>query len=76
MGHTADADEFLDVPGNELGSVIADNPGMGSGMSLASSLDDRFDVALFQFQADLLVHDRPAITVEQTAKEEKCPPER
>ena len=71
MGHPADADEFFEVSGNELGTVVADDPGMNARVALTSPLDDRFDVTLFHLRADFPVHDRSAETIEQAAKEEE-----
>jgi hypothetical protein len=55
MSHPADADELFEVSGNELGTIVADDPGMNVKVVLTSPLDDRFDVALFHLRADFPV---------------------
>jgi hypothetical protein len=44
MSHPADADELLEVPGDELRAVVCDDPGAFSGILLARPLDDRLDL--------------------------------
>jgi hypothetical protein len=70
LSYTADADELFEVSGNELGTIVADDPGMNARVALTSPLDDRFDVALVHLGADFLVHDRSAEAIEQAAKED------
>jgi hypothetical protein len=69
--HTADPDELLEVTGYELRTIVADDPGMDVGVSLAGALNDRFDVGLSHVGPDLPVHDGTAEAVEQAAQEEK-----
>ena len=75
MSHPADADELFEVSGNELGTIVADDPGMNARVALTSPLDDRFDVTLFHLGADFPVHDRSAEAIEQAAKEEEGSPD-
>ena len=53
MGHSGDADELLEVLGEELGSVVGDDPGRDTGMTLLALLDDLFDVGLGHAFADV-----------------------
>lgn len=73
MSRTADADELLEIAGDELGTVVGDDPGAGLGITLPAPLDDRLDVRLGHARADLPVHDRSTAAVEQAAKVEECP---
>jgi len=75
MSHPADADELFEVSGNELGTIVADDPRMNARVALTSPLDDRFDVALFHLGANFPVHDRSAEATEQAAKEEEGSPD-
>ena len=66
MGHAADGDESLEVPDDELRTVIADNPRTHIGIAFASPLHGRFNVTLFHFQADFstwLAHRGPPTRV-------------
>src|SRR5580658_10030401 len=57
VGHAADADEFLEVPRDELGPVVGDDPRPGLGMLLLGALEDGFDVGLFHLLPDFPVDD-------------------
>jgi len=40
VGHSADPDEFLEVPGDELGAVVRDDPRMDANKPLPGPLED------------------------------------
>ena len=69
VGHAADADELLEVLGDELRSVVADDPRRGAGELFAGALDDGFHVAFLHFLADFPVDDEAAAAVEDGAEE-------
>src|SRR5512133_260824 len=71
MGHAADPDELLEIPGDELRAVVRDDPRPGVGVTLAGALSDRLDVGLGHRRADLPMDDEPAVAVEQAAEEEE-----
>jgi hypothetical protein len=71
MGHAGDADEFLEVLGDELGSVVADDAGLGVGVGFVGALDDGFHVRLLHFLADFPVNDEAAATVEDRTQKVK-----
>jgi hypothetical protein len=60
MCHAADSDKSLEIPVDELGLVVGDDPQAGLRASLACSLDNRFDFGLGHGRADLRVDDGPA----------------
>ena len=68
MGHAADADEFLEVLGEELGSVVGDDSGSDTGVTLLPLLNNLFDVGLGHSFADVPVDDGAAGAVEDGAK--------
>ena len=72
VSHTAYADELLEVPGDELGAVVRDDPGPLAGKLFASPLEDRLHLGFRHGLADLPVDDEPAVAVEDAAQEEKC----
>src|SRR6516162_5129731 len=63
VSHTAYADKFLEVPGDELGAVVRDDPGPLAGKLLARSLEDRLHLGFRHGLADLPVDDVPAVAV-------------
>jgi hypothetical protein len=69
VGHAGDADEFFEVLGDELGSVVGDDARRDAGVGFAGSLDDNFDVGLLHFFADIVVDDEAAAAVEDGAEE-------
>ena len=64
MGHARDADELLEVLGDELGAVIGDDARPGIGVSFAGALDNGFHVRFLHFLADFPVDDEAAAAVE------------
>ena len=71
VGHAGDADELLEVLGDELGAVVADDAWLGVGVSFAGALDDGFHVGFLHFLADFLVDDEAAVAIEDRAEEVK-----
>jgi hypothetical protein len=66
--HAADADEFLEVPRDELRAVVADDPGAGLGIVFLGALQDGFDVGLLHLLADFPMHDGAAAAVQGAAQ--------
>ncbi len=46
VGHAGVSDEALEVPGNEGGAIVGDEPGSSLGEALASPLQDDLDILL------------------------------
>jgi len=68
VGHAADADELLEVPGDELRAVIGDDPRRDAGELLAGPLEDLLDIRLRHRLAQLPVDDEPATAIEEAAQ--------
>src|SRR5512135_1845452 len=73
MSHPADADELLEVPGDELRAIVRDDPRPLARVLLASPLDDRLHLGFGHRLADLPVDDEPAVAVKDAAQEEEGP---
>src|SRR5260221_12759996 len=71
MSHSTDPDELLEVLGDELGTVVRDDPGPRVGIPLACPFDDRLDLGFGHALTDLPVDDEPAAAVEQAAEVEE-----
>ncbi len=71
VGHAGDADELLEVLGDELRTVVADDAWPGVGVGFAGALDDGFHVGFLHFLADFPVDDEAAAAVEERAEEVK-----
>ena len=71
MGHTGQADEFLEVLGDELWSVVADDAWPRVGEFFTGTLQDGFHVDFLHFVADFPVDDEAAVAVEDRAQEIK-----
>jgi hypothetical protein len=69
MGHAGDADEFFEVLGDELGSVVADDAWVFAGELFSGALQDRFHVDFLHFFANLPVDEEAAVAVENAAQE-------
>jgi hypothetical protein len=69
MGHAGDADEFLEVLGDELRAVVADDAWAFAGELFPSALDDGLHVDFLHFFADFPVDDEAAVAVEDRAQE-------
>ncbi len=68
MGHFSDADELLEVLGDELRTVVADDAWPGVWIGFAGALDDGFHVAFLHFVADFPMDNEAATTVEERAE--------
>src|SRR5260370_22046714 len=73
MSHSADPDELLEVPGDELRPVVRDDPGPRVGESLARPLDDRLDFGFGHAHTNLPVDDEPAVAIQEAADGEERP---
>lgn len=73
MGHAGDANEFLEIFGEELRTVVGDDARRDAGMTFASALENGFDVGFLHFFADFPVNDEAAAAVEEGAKKVKRP---
>ena len=73
MGHAADADEFLEILGDELRAVVGDNARPGVGIGFAGALDDGFHVVFLHLFSDLPVDNEAAAAIEDAAEEVKGP---
>ena len=71
MGHFSDADVLLEVFGDELRTVVADDARPGVRVGFASALDDGFHVAFLHFVADFPVDSEAAAPVEKRAEKVK-----
>ncbi len=71
MGHAGDADELLEVLGDELRAVVTDDARRDAGILFAGALDDGFHVGFLHFLADFPVNDAAAVAVEEGAEEVK-----
>ena len=69
VGHAGDADELLEVLGDELRAVVGDDAWRDAGVSFAGALEDDFDVGFLHFLADFPVDDEAAAAVEDGAEE-------
>ena len=73
MRHPADADELLEVPGDELRAVVRDDPRVRAGVLFARPLDDRLHLGFGHRLADLPVEEETAVAVQDAAQEEEGP---
>ena len=71
VGHAGDADELLEVLGDELRAVVGDDAWRGAGVGFAGALQDGFHVDFLHFLADFPVDDEAAAAVEDGAEEVK-----
>ena len=69
MGHARDADELLEVFGDELRTVVGDDAWPDVRVGFASALQDRFHVGFLHFLTDFEVNDEAAATIEDGAEE-------
>src|SRR5262249_48187590 len=68
MRHTANADELLGVPGDELRAVVGDDPRRHAGELLACPLDDLFDIGLGHGLTQLPMDQESATTIQEAAQ--------
>ena len=67
--HARDADELLEILGDELGTVVADEARRNVWVKFAGALDNGFHVDCLHFFADFVVDDGTAIAVENRTNE-------
>src|SRR5690348_1049053 len=68
MGETGEVDESAEVAGDELRTVVGDDPRAGAGVGLEGTLKDELDVGLGHAVEELPVHDEAAVAVEDRAQ--------
>ena len=68
MGHAHDADELLEVPGNELGTIIGDDPWPDTGVLLQGLLHDHLDLLFLHGFPQFPVDNRAAVAVEDAGE--------
>src|ERR1039457_3531628 len=68
VGHARDTDEFFEVPRDELGTVVGDDPRPRLGVFLLSSLEYDFDVRLPHRLTQIPVDDGTAVAVQHAAQ--------
>ena len=66
--HAAEADELLEIPGDELGAVVGDDAGRNAGELLPRPLDDLLDIGLGHRFPDFPVDREAATAVQQAAQ--------
>ena len=64
MRHTRDPDELLEVPRDELRTVVGDDPRPRFGVFLLCSLQNDFDLGLGHRLAQIPVHQSPAEAIQ------------
>src|SRR5215510_10302815 len=69
MRHTRDTNELLEILGDELRPVVADDARMFAGELFAGPLKDGLDIDFLHFFADFEVDDESAEAVEDGAEE-------
>src|SRR5437773_7315116 len=69
MCHPGDANELLEILGDELRAVVGDDAGRGAGVAFAGALQDGLHVGFGHFLADFPVDDGAAGAVENRAEE-------
>jgi hypothetical protein len=73
MGHSAESYVFLELPGNELGAIIGNDPGKGAWKALARSLNNNLHIHLRHPLTDLPVNNKATVTIQVAAKIIKSP---
>jgi hypothetical protein len=71
MRHAAYPDEFLEILGDKLRTIVRNDPRAGAGVLLACPLDDRLNFGLDHARANLPVNNETATTIEHAAEVEK-----
>src|SRR5258708_12904914 len=68
MRHPCDADELLEVSGNELRSVVGDDSRFGFRAFLSCSLQDDFDLRFGHRFPQIPMNDRTAVAIQNAAQ--------
>jgi hypothetical protein len=71
VGHTTDADKLLEILGDELWALVADDPRRLAGKFFAGPLENRLDIQFSHLLTDFPVNDVSAITVQNAAHKVK-----
>ena len=70
--HAGDADELLEVLGDELGSVVGDDTRPGLGMELAGALQDALNIGFRHTFVQFPVHDGSAGAIQHRTQGVEC----
>src|SRR5881628_3863996 len=68
MRHPTHTDELFEILGNELRSVVGDDPRCRIGTYFASALKNDLDVGFFHRFADLPMHDIATCSIQSAAQ--------
>ncbi len=68
MAHSAHTDELLEVPGNELGTIVGDDSGSDIAVFLPGPLKDNLHIPFRHGLTDFPMHNKAAVSVQDTAK--------
>jgi hypothetical protein len=68
VAHAANTDELLEIPGNELGTVVGDDAGLGVGKLFPGPLHDLLDIGFGHGFADLPVDGEAGTAIEEAAQ--------
>jgi len=69
VSHAGRTDEFLEIFGDELRSVVGDDARCDTGVGFAGALQNGLHVAFLHLFADFMVHDEATAAVEDRAEE-------
>ena len=68
MRHARDADELLEIAGNELRAVVGDDSRFRFRVLLLGSLQDHFDISFSHRLAQIPMHEETTETVQNAAQ--------
>ena len=68
MSHAAEADELVEVAGDELRAVVGDHSGMSVGEFFPRSLEDHLHVGLAHRFAEFPVDEKPARAIQDAGE--------
>jgi len=68
VGHPRDANEFLEIPGDELRSVVGDDPGFRFRIFLPRSLQNNFDLHFGHRFTQIPMNDRTTKAIQNAAQ--------
>ena len=64
MRHATDTDKFFEGFGDELWTIVGDNPWAGLRELFTGSLENNFDILFFHAFSDFPVHDKAAVAIQ------------
>jgi hypothetical protein len=73
MGHSRDANELFEIPGDELRFVVRNDPGSCFRVFLSRSFQNDFDLRFGHRFPQIPMHDRTAIPIQNAAQVIKRP---